>query len=106
MSEKGKNPDYFGVDTEVFQYLLERDSTHPGLWTKVEEVQERLAERMGREVSVIEIANAVSCTHYTQRSPILGVTNTSPYNQSVTNGALSRLKLLEGVSQKSWEWGW
>ncbi|MNP46067.1 hypothetical protein D3C76_1400390 [compost metagenome] len=105
MSGKGKNPDYFGVDTEVFQYLLERDSTHPGLWTRVDEIQERLAERMGREVSVSEIANAVACTHYTRLS-LSGPTDFSAYNQCFTDGTLTRLKLVEGVSQRSWEWGW
>ncbi len=106
MSGKGKNPEYFGVDTEIFQYLLERDSTHPGSWTSLSEVQARLAERMARDISAAEISNAVTNTHYTQRSPILGVTNITPYNQQFTSDVLTGLKLIDGVSKRSWDWGW
>ncbi|WP_147478616.1 hypothetical protein [Pseudomonas amygdali] len=106
MSDTGRNPEYFGVDTEVFQFLLERDLTHSGLWTSVAEIQTRLAERMARYVSVEEISNAVTNTRYTQRSPIVGVTNIPPYDQAFTSGVLSGLKLMSGVSERSWDWGW
>lgn len=106
MSNTGRNPEYFGVDTEVFQYLLERDVTHSGLWTSIAEIQTRLAERMGRHVSAEEITNAVTNTRYTQRSPILGVTKIRPYDQTFTSDVLSGLKLMDGVSRRSWDWGW
>ncbi|WP_122868007.1 hypothetical protein [Pseudomonas viridiflava] len=106
MSDSEKNPEHFGVDTEVFQFMLERDVTHPGLWTSVDEIQTRLAERMKRHVSVEEITNAVTNTRYTQRSPIVGITKILPYNQTFTSNVLSGLKLVEGVSNRSGDWGW
>jgi hypothetical protein len=106
MSEKAKNPEYFGVDTEVFQFLLERDVTHAGLWTTIAEIQERAKFRMNREVSAEEVRDAVAKTHYTQRRADGAATNISPYNQEFTDNVLSRVKLLDGVSKKSWEWGY
>lgn len=99
MNRTEATTDYFGVDTEIFQFLLERSVNRNGEGVCVNDIIARLQVRMNRTVTLEEITETINKTRYKNHG-------TPAYRQSWGEGVLTHVYLVPGAHEESWKWGY